>query len=335
MQNAPAALRRLALPAYCKEVDINNSVPVFLLWLAESLAEDPAPLAALRELVENREECLRKTAEILGMSRDGAKEALLKVLHGGDLVGLPPCRFAQRLRNSVAYAIFKLKPHFRKIWDFCVKRRKLGWDHVRRINYKNTDGAFVHFVTTRYEALVMSRAMAFFRDRGCETICLRHDSLVIEDRQNVVDEATLRKLAEFCVAIDYGETETRPQAVTANVWGSDRAALVAPVRTATRTYMQEQEPRMQSAIDSDDDDDIALPSLRARARRRRRGAQQAAAATGGEAEECDSEPPSPTQAASDDESADEKTVVTGRGKAKKEAVYRFYELLTCTQSVNC
>eukprot|EP00808_Paulinella_micropora_P020621 g83392.t1 len=211
MQNAPAALRRLALPAYCKEVDINNSVPVFLLWLAESLAEDPAPLAALRELVENREECLRKTAEILGMSRDGAKEALLKVLHGGDLVGLPPCRFAQRLRNSVAYAISKLKPHFRKIWDFCVKRRKLGWDHVRRINYKNTDGAFVHFVTTRYEALVMSRAMAFFRDRGCETICLRHDSLVIEDRQNVVDEATLRELAEFCVAIDYGETETRPQ----------------------------------------------------------------------------------------------------------------------------
>eukprot|EP00808_Paulinella_micropora_P003852 g53908.t1 len=194
MQNAPAALRRLALPAYCKEVDINNSVPVFLLWLAESLAEDPAPLAALRELVENREECLRKTAEILGMSRDGAKEALLK-----------------RLRNSVAYAISKLKPHFRKIWDFCVKRRKLGWDHVRRINYKNTDGAFVHFVTTRYEALVMSRAMAFFRDRGCETICLRHDSLVIEDRQNVVDEATLRELAEFCVAIDYGETETRPQ----------------------------------------------------------------------------------------------------------------------------
>lgn len=220
LQCMPKAVRRTIMPDWCKEIDIVNCIPRVLLWLADSLFPGSAELEPLRAFVQDRDAFLDRLRERTGWDRSQAKKACLKLVHGGCEFVLPtegnrrvsaydlvPFR---ELRASVRFAAEKLRLAYPDTWQSCQKafvehNRKTGETSMTtrdgRIRLYSSEGRFIHYLTTWYEACFIDRAMRFFKKKKkCHTTSLIHDAIIVSDPQGVISERTLRKLSKYIAA---------------------------------------------------------------------------------------------------------------------------------------
>jgi len=209
-QSAPKALRRLCLEDWHWQFDIKNSVPFFLWYLVREFPRALETLgdkvSALREYVERREEVLGRVQEELKTDREGAKEAMLKITHGG--YRLKPAGNADSYPTTQAYraavqeaAKFLGTFYYKRLWKACDKKGDTKEVLPGRSGtLYGKLGRFVHYLATLYEAVTMRAAITFFESKGCEVACLVHDEVIIADRENKLPEdkdAVVRELNAY------------------------------------------------------------------------------------------------------------------------------------------
>jgi len=193
LQSAPRELRRLVLTGTL-ELDIRNSVPFFLHWLASELESSPAEdLAPLREFVTDREGFFGRVKEALRVTDDAfVKDVMLRLVHGGMLIRLPDANKDVRmdsfpilddLQRSVKLTVKGLCKYFPKLWAWCEKTRNQTESPDGRIKFYNLRGRFVHFLTTRFENEIMMRVIDYFGKDNVSTLV--HDAVFV--RASAID----------------------------------------------------------------------------------------------------------------------------------------------------
>ena len=194
MQTAMKALRIATLPAGTVEIDIKNAHPMLLLGLAEMCGGvDIGDLMILRQLVERRDEEIRRVVREFGVTRDEAKDLFRRMLYGGTPAAWVRTAVPPHAMRGLDVEIQRLQRTAKALTRIAsaVRRRYAKWRHTRSKDGPR-DAAFLKTILDTAEAALVLRIAAGLEDAGATVQALVHDAVYVSG----TDKTQARQIAE-------------------------------------------------------------------------------------------------------------------------------------------